>query len=264
MIAAARETGERHAELQARNWRVADLFELGDMPAFREEVARHARLADELRLPSFQWYTPLWAAVEALLAGRYEEAERLADEARELGVRAGDRNADLFADMLAVHRPARARASSTRSTSASSRTRSPTPRPAPPTPPPTRGCSPAAARRRRARATLDDRDRAPARVRRQLDVGPGRVRRGLRPARRRRPTRPSSTSASRPTPAAPRPPGARSPATARSTATSAAWPRCSAAATTPSATCRTAIARNHELGCTVWAEHAERWLERLG
>jgi hypothetical protein len=27
---------------------------------------------------------------------------------------------------------------------------------------------------------------------------------------------------------------------------------------------RTAIARNHELGCTVWAEHAERALARLG
>ena len=100
MIAAARETGERHAELQARNWRVADLFELGDMPACREEMARHARLADELRLPSFQWYTPLWAAVEALLAGRFDEADALAAEAREQGVRAGDGNAELFADML--------------------------------------------------------------------------------------------------------------------------------------------------------------------
>ncbi len=100
MIAAARESGERHAELQARNWRVTDLFELGDMAAFREEVARHARLADELRLPSFQWYTPLWAAVEALLAGRFEEAEGLAAKAREQGVRAGDGNAELFADML--------------------------------------------------------------------------------------------------------------------------------------------------------------------
>ena len=100
MIAAARSSGERHTELQARNWRVADLFELGDMPAFREEVARHARLADELRLPSFQWYTPLWAAVEAVLAGRFEEADALAAQAREQGVRAGDRNAELFADML--------------------------------------------------------------------------------------------------------------------------------------------------------------------
>ena len=54
-----------------------DLFELGDMPACREEIARHARLADELRLPSFQWYTPLWAATEAALAGRFDGGERL-------------------------------------------------------------------------------------------------------------------------------------------------------------------------------------------
>jgi DNA-binding SARP family transcriptional activator/tetratricopeptide (TPR) repeat protein len=100
MIAAAREAGDRHAELQARNWRVADLFELGDMTAWREETRRHAELADELRLPIFQWYTPLWAAVEAMLAGRYDDVERLSADARDAGVRAGDRNAELFAGMV--------------------------------------------------------------------------------------------------------------------------------------------------------------------
>jgi DNA-binding SARP family transcriptional activator/tetratricopeptide (TPR) repeat protein len=100
MIAVAREARDRHAELQARNWRVTDLFELGDMPAWREEVARHARLADELRLPAFQWYAPLWAAVEALLAGRYDDAEPLVGAAEEAGLRAGDRNAELFAGMV--------------------------------------------------------------------------------------------------------------------------------------------------------------------
>ncbi|MEA2394150.1 MAG: hypothetical protein QOJ82_2041, partial [Solirubrobacteraceae bacterium] len=99
MIAAAREAAERPAELQARNWRVTDLFELGDMPACREEIARHARLADDLRLPIYQWYTPLWAAVDAVLAGRFAEAERLIAEAQEAGVRAGDRNAELFGGM---------------------------------------------------------------------------------------------------------------------------------------------------------------------
>jgi len=102
MIAAAREAGDRHAELQAHNWRVTDLFELGDMSAWREEVVRHARLAEELRLPAFQWYTPLWAAVEAMLAGRYDDAEQLASTAEEAGMRAGDRNAELFAGMVRV------------------------------------------------------------------------------------------------------------------------------------------------------------------
>ena len=100
MIAAAREAGDRHAELQARNWRVADLFELGDMPGWREETARHARLANELRLPAFEWYTPLWAAMEATLTGRYEDAERLSAEAEEEGMRAGDRNARVLAGIV--------------------------------------------------------------------------------------------------------------------------------------------------------------------
>ena len=100
MIAAAREAADRHTELQAHNWRVTDLFELGDMSAWREEAARHGRLAEELRLPSFQWYTPLWAAVEATLAGRYDEAERLRSAAKEIGTRAGDRNAELFPSMV--------------------------------------------------------------------------------------------------------------------------------------------------------------------
>jgi DNA-binding SARP family transcriptional activator len=100
MISAAREAGQRHSELQARNWLVTDLFELGDMTACREEIARHGRLADELRLPVFQWYTPLWAAVEAILAGRFEEGERLSFEAEDAGTRAGDRNAELFPPML--------------------------------------------------------------------------------------------------------------------------------------------------------------------
>ena len=100
MIVAARRAGDRHAELQALNWRVADMFELGDMQAWRKDVARHTRLAEELRLPAFQWYTPLWAAVDAMLAGRYDEAERLAEEAEEAGARAGDRNAELFPAMV--------------------------------------------------------------------------------------------------------------------------------------------------------------------
>jgi DNA-binding SARP family transcriptional activator/tetratricopeptide (TPR) repeat protein len=100
IIVVAREAGDRQAELQGLNWRVADLFELGQMTAWREEVARHARLAADLRLPAFQWYTPLWSAVDAMLAGRSEEAERLILEAEEAGLRAGDRNATLSANLV--------------------------------------------------------------------------------------------------------------------------------------------------------------------
>jgi DNA-binding SARP family transcriptional activator/tetratricopeptide (TPR) repeat protein len=100
MIAAARDAGDRHAELQGHNWRVTDLFELGDTAGWEEETARHARLAEELRLPVFEWYTPLWASVRAMLGGRFDDAERLSAEAEEAGLRAGDRNATLFVGLV--------------------------------------------------------------------------------------------------------------------------------------------------------------------
>jgi tetratricopeptide (TPR) repeat protein len=100
MIQAAREAGDQHLELQARNWRVADLFETLERAEWRAEVRRHAELAARLRMPGFTWYTPLWAAVEAVHAGRWDEGAEHRERAREEGRRAGDRNADLFAEML--------------------------------------------------------------------------------------------------------------------------------------------------------------------
>jgi tetratricopeptide (TPR) repeat protein len=100
MIAVAQDAGERQLELQARNWRVVDLFEAAAMTEWRHEVRRHTALAADLRMPAFTWYAPLWAAVEAVHAGRYEQAAELRGRALQEGRRAGDRNADLFAEML--------------------------------------------------------------------------------------------------------------------------------------------------------------------
>jgi hypothetical protein len=100
VIDAARAAGDRALELQGRNWLVTDLWELGEIAAWRAEVARHGALADELRLPAFSWYAPLWAAVDALHAGRFEEGARLRAAARAAGERAGERNTDVFAKML--------------------------------------------------------------------------------------------------------------------------------------------------------------------
>ena len=100
MIAAAQAASDPMLQLQARNWRVVDLFESGDMDEWRAEVARHGALAQELRVPAYTWYSTLWAAVDALHAGRVEEAADLRERARAEGTQAGDRNADLFAEML--------------------------------------------------------------------------------------------------------------------------------------------------------------------
>jgi tetratricopeptide (TPR) repeat protein len=86
--------------MQGIHWRVVDLFEAGDLAAWRDAVEEHARRAEQLRLPAYGWYEPVWRATLAALDGRFEEAQRLADQARSEGARAGDANADLFAEML--------------------------------------------------------------------------------------------------------------------------------------------------------------------
>ncbi len=100
-LAIARERPE--AELQGRNWRCVDLWEAGDRAGFEAEVAAHERLADALRLPAFRWYGPMWRAAIAAVAGRSDEAERLAAEGAAIAVRAGDPNGELFRHMVGLN-----------------------------------------------------------------------------------------------------------------------------------------------------------------
>ncbi len=96
MLDVARQAGDRELALQARNWRVADLFELGDGPRLRAELDAYTALATEVGLISFSWYVPMWRATLALMAGRLSEAAELARRGRDLGRAAGDDNADAF------------------------------------------------------------------------------------------------------------------------------------------------------------------------
>jgi DNA-binding SARP family transcriptional activator/tetratricopeptide (TPR) repeat protein len=92
------ELGARHreAELRGRHWRFVDLAELGDMTEARAELDRYEALANELRMPAFTWYVPLWRAALAIFEGRYDEGQMLADEALAAGRRAEDANAEIF------------------------------------------------------------------------------------------------------------------------------------------------------------------------
>ena len=94
--------GDRERALQGRNWRVLDLLERGDVDAARHEIAEHERLADELHLPGYQWWAPMWRAMLAFLAGDVPESRRLRAEAVAIGRRAGDRVAELFDWIQAV------------------------------------------------------------------------------------------------------------------------------------------------------------------
>jgi DNA-binding SARP family transcriptional activator len=96
MIAAAESAGDREAVLQARNWRVVDLLELGRVREAGAEIDAYEALADAVALPHFRWYVPLWRATLALLDGRWGDARELSQRALALGRQADDPNAPLF------------------------------------------------------------------------------------------------------------------------------------------------------------------------
>jgi DNA-binding SARP family transcriptional activator len=96
MLALAEHAGDRELALQARNWRIVDLLELGDGRAVRQELDTYAELSVQARLPAFAWYVPLWRASLALLEGRIAEGVDLSHRARDLGRQAGDANANGF------------------------------------------------------------------------------------------------------------------------------------------------------------------------
>lgn len=84
----AEQTGDLELALTGYSRRVADLLEAGDLFAVDAAIATHARLAKELRQPEYLWYNVLWKGMRAVMAGQFEEGERLAQQALMLGQRA--------------------------------------------------------------------------------------------------------------------------------------------------------------------------------
>lgn len=68
-------------ELWARVWRTDVFWELGDIASADAEIDRLAGLAHSLRNPLAKWHLRRCQAVRALLAGRYEQAAALSQEA---------------------------------------------------------------------------------------------------------------------------------------------------------------------------------------
>ena len=74
---------------EARLLRTADLLELAD-PAFQAELAEFLRVAADLEQPRLRYAALARRAMQALLAGRLGEAERLVAEAADLGRAIGE------------------------------------------------------------------------------------------------------------------------------------------------------------------------------
>ena len=71
-------------------------MELGDIPAADREIEAYAGLAEELRQPAYLWFTALRRATRAQMDGRFDEAERLAQQGLAIGQRVRSENAVPF------------------------------------------------------------------------------------------------------------------------------------------------------------------------
>jgi tetratricopeptide (TPR) repeat protein len=81
----AEQTRDPELALHGYSRRIADLLEAGDLFAVDAAVAVHARLAEALRRPEYLWYTVVWKGMRTIMAGQFEEGERLAQQALVLG-----------------------------------------------------------------------------------------------------------------------------------------------------------------------------------
>lgn len=78
----AMETGDQETELVGRARRITCAVETGDLLAAEAEIAVHAELAGELRMPYHVWTAASMRAMRALLQDRLDTAESLAEHAR--------------------------------------------------------------------------------------------------------------------------------------------------------------------------------------
>lgn len=93
----ARINGDAAVAAEGRAWRVLARLELGDIAGVDRDIRAMSRLAEASRHPHHRWLTALFRAMRALLAARFDDAERLAHEALAVGRRHG------YPDALAAY-----------------------------------------------------------------------------------------------------------------------------------------------------------------
>jgi tetratricopeptide (TPR) repeat protein len=78
-------TGDPELELEGAGWTVVDLLEIGDVEGADIQIAAAAQLAEALKRPLYLWWTAVIRSARAQLAGEFEAAERVAEEALAIG-----------------------------------------------------------------------------------------------------------------------------------------------------------------------------------
>lgn len=85
MLAIATDIGDRPMQFFAHHFRLAALLETGDIDGVDAAIEACDRIATELAQPVLLWQTAVFRAMQAMLAGRFEEGDRYAQEALALG-----------------------------------------------------------------------------------------------------------------------------------------------------------------------------------
>ncbi|MDQ4064484.1 MAG: AAA family ATPase [Actinomycetota bacterium] len=81
----AREVGDREMAFRAHHFRISALLELGRIDEVDDEIEIAERLAEDLRQPLYRWQAAVFRAMRALMKGRFDEGEKLAQDALSLG-----------------------------------------------------------------------------------------------------------------------------------------------------------------------------------
>jgi hypothetical protein len=105
-LAVAGELGAMELGALGLHWLLYDLAEMGDLEEARRRHAELDALAEELQQPLYRHSSLAWRCVWAGLAGRFEEAERIARESVRLAEHAGaaDAQAHFTAQLVALRR----------------------------------------------------------------------------------------------------------------------------------------------------------------
>jgi DNA-binding SARP family transcriptional activator/tetratricopeptide (TPR) repeat protein/energy-coupling factor transporter ATP-binding protein EcfA2 len=106
MLRHATAAGDMELVLQGHAWLVVDLLEQGDIDAVEVQIRAFTEGAERLRQPLYVWNAAVWRAMQELLAGRLEPAERLASAALAAGHQTESVTAPQYyaAQLLAIRR----------------------------------------------------------------------------------------------------------------------------------------------------------------
>jgi tetratricopeptide (TPR) repeat protein len=100
LLALAERIDDKERMLRGHYLRMLDQLEIGDMPAVNKEIEAYDSLSKELRQPLYLWQTPFFRASLALLEGRFQECEQLAQEGLAKAQRTVDPTTGMFFDVV--------------------------------------------------------------------------------------------------------------------------------------------------------------------